>query len=103
MTEDDIRRMMAQPPGRPSEDSWEHGPDAVRDAGDPSARVAVEVSLVFGDQAELITPHHTAAAPLRVPAAELARQLGVNLAELPSTRFTAVIDGDVVTDARLAG
>ncbi|GAA3472666.1 hypothetical protein [Nonomuraea roseola] len=94
MTEDDIRRLMAQEPTRPSEDSWAHGPDAVRDAGDPSARVAARVLLLFGDQAEVLTPHHGALDPLRVPAASVAEQLGVEVAQLPGLQFLAVVDRD---------
>ncbi|MEV4059708.1 hypothetical protein [Nonomuraea dietziae] len=94
MTEDDIRRLMAHEPTRSSEDSWEHGPDAVRDAGDPSARVEARVLLLFGDQAEVLTPHHGALDPLRVPAAKLADELGVEVAQLPGVRFLAVVDGD---------
>lgn len=46
------------------------------------------VLLTVGDQAELVTHLHPAAAPLRVPAARIAEQAGLPANELPGRRFT---------------
>ncbi|HEV7934973.1 MAG TPA: hypothetical protein VGP70_22020 [Actinomadura sp.] len=68
---------------------------------DPS-RISVRVLLNFGDQAELVTPVHPASNPLRMPAADIARDVGLPAYELPGRHFTAVQDGDRLRDFRLA-
>lgn len=84
-------------------DAWEHGPDAAASIGEPPARVEARVLLLFGDQAEIVTPHHPVADPLRVAAAELAEQLGIEVRELSGRRFTAAIVGDQLREAELSG
>lgn len=84
-------------------EDWQTGRDASRTIGDPPARVEARVQLLYGSLAEVVTPYHPSDDPIRVPAAELAEQLGVALAELAGKRFTAAIDGDHVRDARLTG
>lgn len=61
----------------------------------------VTVLITIGDQAELVTPSHSADNPLRVPAAVIARDAGLPVNELPGRRFTAVRDGDTYRDFRL--
>ncbi|WP_433330010.1 hypothetical protein [Spirillospora sp. CA-294931] len=60
----------------------------------PQNRVSVKVLLLFGDQAELVTPEHPANAPLRVPAIQIARDADLPVNELPGRRFTAVRQDD---------
>lgn len=57
------------------------------------ARDTVQVLLLFGDQAELITPDHDAGAPLRMSAATIAADADLPVNELPGRRFSAVPDG----------
>ncbi|GLY81810.1 hypothetical protein [Actinoallomurus iriomotensis] len=64
-------------------------------------RVEVRVLLTVGDDAELVTLEHSAEAPLRVPAADIARDAGLPAGELPGRRFTAVRRGDGFQDFRL--
>ncbi|MBA9005983.1 hypothetical protein [Thermomonospora cellulosilytica] len=52
-------------------------------------RVKVRVLLTFGDQAELVTPTHSADNPLRVPAEQITRDTGLPAGELPGRQFTA--------------
>ncbi|MFI6603836.1 hypothetical protein ACIBHX_47035 [Nonomuraea sp. NPDC050536] len=47
----------------------------------------VRVVLTIGDQAELITPLHSAAAPLRISAVKVANEAGLPVNELPGRRF----------------
>lgn len=84
-------------------EDWQTGRDASRTIGEPPARVEARVQLLYGSLAEVVTPYHPSDDPLRVPAAELALQLGVTLAQLAGKRFTAKIEGDHVRDARLTG
>lgn len=56
-------------------------------------RVTVRVLLNIGDIAELVTPDHDYRDPVRVPAADIARDAGLPTNELPGRRFTAVPDG----------
>ncbi|MFV2172321.1 hypothetical protein ACFHW2_11935 [Actinomadura sp. LOL_016] len=55
-----------------------------------SERITVRVLLIFGDQAELVTPDHDHRDPLRVPAADIAGQAGLPANELPGREFTAL-------------
>lgn len=64
-------------------------------------RVEVRVLLTFGEWAELVTPRHTVVAPLRVPAADIARDARLPANELPGRSFTAVPDGESFRDFRL--
>ncbi|MEV4174003.1 hypothetical protein [Nonomuraea sp. NPDC049709] len=82
-------------------DDWETGPDAANAIGEPPARVEARVLLLYGAQAEIVTAHHPTTDPLRVPAAELALQLGVPVTELAGRRFTAAIVDDHVIEAEL--
>ncbi|WP_433445671.1 hypothetical protein [Nonomuraea sp. CA-141351] len=84
-------------------DEWETGPDAAASIGEPPARVEARVLLLYGQFAEIVTPHHPTDDPLRVPAAELAQQLGIEAEALPGRRFTATIVDDQVRDAELIG
>jgi hypothetical protein len=84
-------------------EDWEDSPDAARTASEPPARYEARVQLLFGERAEVVTEHHPADDPLRVPASELAAQLGVGLQELPGMRFTAEIAGEAVRNATLSG
>ncbi|MBB2909305.1 hypothetical protein FHS43_000551 [Streptosporangium becharense] len=56
----------------------------------------VRVLITVGDVAELITPRHPAAAPLRVSASRIAAQAGLPANELPGRAFTVqtLSDGD---------
>jgi hypothetical protein len=65
-------------------------------------RETVTVLLTIGDDAELITPKHDAAHPLRVPAAVIANDADVPVNELPGRKFTAIRDGDSYRDFCLA-
>jgi hypothetical protein len=64
-------------------------------------RVDVYVSITVGDEAVLVTPQHPANAPLRMPAATIARSAGLPENELPGRRFTAMQAGDELRDFRL--
>jgi hypothetical protein len=57
------------------------------------ARETVQVMLLFGDEAELLTPDHDHSNPLRMPAAVIANDADIPANELPGRRFTAVPDG----------
>ncbi|GAA1662406.1 hypothetical protein GCM10009733_070030 [Nonomuraea maheshkhaliensis] len=57
----------------------------------------VTVLLTIGEEAELITPHHDANAPLRVSAHRIAAQAGLPANELPGRRFT--VERLTATDA----
>ncbi|MCP9947257.1 hypothetical protein [Actinomadura madurae] len=52
-------------------------------------RITVQVMLTFGDTAELVTPDHDHRDPLRVPAADIARDAELPVNELPGRFFTA--------------
>lgn len=83
-------------------EAWELGPDASHGGGDPSAPMECRVLLLFGDQAEVVTSlQGRDDPPLRVPAAELAGLLGVDVGTLPGRRFSAVISDGVVSGAVL--
>lgn len=62
----------------------------------------VTVLLNYGDQALLITPDHDADNPLRVPAADIARDAGLPAGELPGRTFTARRTAGGYADYRLA-
>lgn len=64
-------------------------------------RVPVRVLLTFGDQAELVTPDHDYNNPLRVPAADIARDAGLPVNELPGREFTAERTGSGFRSFRL--
>lgn len=64
-------------------------------------RVETQVLLTVGDQAELITPEHTAENPLRMPMATIAQEAGLPENELPGRRFTAIRDGQSYRDFKL--
>jgi hypothetical protein len=74
-------------------DAFERDTAAARAAHAHAKRLEVRVLLTVGDDAELVTPDHSAEAPLRVPAADIARDAGLPANELPGRRFTAVRDG----------
>ncbi|MFF8656808.1 hypothetical protein [Streptomyces huasconensis] len=61
-----------------------------------SERVTVRVLLLFGDQAEIVAdvPAEERAEPVRYPAADIARALGLELGELPGRRLTASVGAD---------
>ncbi|KAB2370955.1 hypothetical protein [Actinomadura montaniterrae] len=69
--------------------------------------VTVRVLLTIGDIAELVTPDHDHRDPVRVPAADIARDAGLPANELPGREFTAIPDGagfrgyQLVDDPRL--
>lgn len=63
-------------------------------------RVECLVLLLYGRQAEVLTPDHGADNPLRVEAAGLARQLAVEVEQLPGMRFTAVLQGAALSDVQ---
>lgn len=65
------------------------------------ARVPVRVLITVGDDAELVTPWHTSAEPLRMPSAGIAADAGLPADELPGRRFTAVWDGERFRDFEL--
>jgi len=71
------------------------------DSGQAAERVTVRVMLLFGDQAELITPEHDHTAPLRVPAAVIADDADLPANELPGRRFTATRTADGYRDFQL--
>lgn len=83
------------------ENTWETGPDAAQSIAGRPARIEARVQLLFGARAEVVTAYHPSGDPLRVPAAELAEQLGLPVGELAGVRFTAEIVDDVVRAARL--
>jgi hypothetical protein len=64
-------------------------------------RVQVQVQLVSGDYAELVTPWHSAQAPLRVPASTIARDADLPVHELPGRWFTALGSHDALRGFRL--
>ncbi|MEV3980783.1 hypothetical protein [Nonomuraea sp. NPDC049758] len=85
-----------------TDNEWERGPDAAHAIGDAPERLEGRVLLLYGSLAEIVTAHHPTTDPLRVPAAELAEQLGIEAQALPGRRFTATIgNDDQVRDARL--
>jgi hypothetical protein len=70
-------------------------------------RVPVRVLLTFGEWAELVTPTRGANNPLRVPAADIIADTGIEPARLPGRKLTAVVtetleDGMTARDYRLA-
>ncbi|GAA2087802.1 hypothetical protein [Actinomadura alba] len=67
-----------------------------------STRVPITVLLTVGDQAELVTPMRGPKEPLRVPAAEIADDVGLPIDELPGRKLTAVLEGERLRDFRLA-
>lgn len=58
------------------------------------SREQVTVLLLFGDDAELITPDRDHTNPLRVPASVIAEDAGLPANELPGRDFTAVRTAD---------
>ena len=82
-------------------EDWENSPDAAYTEGEPPPRVEARVQLLFGDLAEIVTAYHPSDDPLRVPAAALAEQLGVELDALAGVRFIAEVVGEEVREARL--
>jgi hypothetical protein len=97
LVDEDVRRLLGASEGDERR-AWELGPDAAHGVGDPSAPVECRVLLLFGDQAEVVTPfQHRGDPPLRVPAAELAGQLGVDVGTLAGRRFSGVVaEGSVM-------
>jgi hypothetical protein len=67
-----------------------------------STRVPITVLLTVGDQAELVTPMRGPKDPLRVPSADIARDVGLPAADLPGRKLTAVMEGERLRDFRLA-
>ncbi|GAA4668083.1 hypothetical protein GCM10023347_21640 [Streptomyces chumphonensis] len=60
-------------------------------------RMPVRVLLLYGDQAELTTPHRSGSDPERIPANRIAADTGIPVTELPGERLTAVVDnGELV-------
>lgn len=55
-------------------------------------RVDVTVLLTIGDDAEITTPGHNANDPIRVPAATIAAQTGIDAKQLPGKKLTALVD-----------
>jgi hypothetical protein len=64
-------------------------------------RIQVQVLLLTGDYAELVTPWHTAQAPLRLPAAGIARDADLPVDELPGRWLTATGTKDTLHSFRL--
>lgn len=64
-----------------------------------SERVKVKVLLLVGDQAEVVANAGDAVDPVRYPAAEIARAVGLEARQLPGRRLTA----EVGRDDRLSG
>ncbi|MFJ6659690.1 hypothetical protein ACIQNG_25555 [Streptomyces sp. NPDC091377] len=56
-------------------------------------RIPVRVVLLFGDQAEITTPHRDHSDPERVPVDRLVRETGMARADLPGAELVAVVDG----------
>lgn len=56
------------------------------------ARIGVRVLLVAGETAELVTPEHDRHAPLWVPAADIASDVGMPANDLPGRRLTALVN-----------
>ena len=54
-------------------------------------RMPVRVLLMFGDQAELTTPHRDHTDPVRVPAADIAAALEVPAEQLPGRELVALV------------
>jgi len=67
---------------------------------DPESRVTASVVATMGGEAVVLTPWHGATDPLRVPAGQLAEQLGVGVEDLPGVRFEARFDDDKVCEPR---
>ncbi|MFD5266738.1 hypothetical protein [Streptomyces sp. NPDC058335] len=59
-----------------------------------SERVNATVLLLFGDQAEITTPHRDASDPERVPVARLVKETGIAREELAGAELVAVIGDD---------
>ncbi|TDD37871.1 hypothetical protein E1287_07390 [Actinomadura sp. KC06] len=57
-------------------------------------RIVVQVLLTVGGIAEVVTPEHDYRNPLRVPAADIARDAGLPANELPGRKFYAARSGD---------
>jgi hypothetical protein len=95
---DDVARLLGVRVAAEDADAWERGPDVSHGGGDPLAPMECRVLLLFGDQAEVVTPfQHRGDPPLRVPAAELAGQLGVDVGTLAGRRFSGVVaEGSVM-------
>ncbi|MBC6457266.1 hypothetical protein [Actinomadura sp. HBU206391] len=67
-----------------------------------STRVPITVLLTVGDQAELVTPMRGPKDPMRVPAADIARDVGLAADDLAGRKLTAVMEGERLRDFRLA-
>lgn len=62
--------------------------------------VTCQIVAVRGRQADVTTPGYPPSAPLRVDATGLARQLGVDVNQLPGMRFTADMQGAGLSDVK---
>lgn len=58
-----------------------------------SERVSVRVLLLFGDQAEVTTPHRDHTDPERVPVERIVTDTGIPKEELPGKWLVAVVEG----------
>lgn len=68
-----------------------------------SDRIRVRCVLVVGDQAEIAADAPDAVTPERYPAADVARQAGIAVKDLPGRRMTAAVgDDDRLRDFRTA-
>ncbi|MFE2045724.1 hypothetical protein ACFXAZ_33375 [Streptomyces sp. NPDC059477] len=56
-------------------------------------RVDAKVLLLFGDQAEITTPHRDHTDPERVPVDKLVRETGIAREDLVGSKVVAVVDG----------
>ena len=56
-------------------------------------RVNVRVLLLFGDQAEITTPHRDHTDPERVPVARLVAETGIPRDQLAGAELVAVVGG----------
>jgi hypothetical protein len=64
-------------------------------------RVTVRVSITVGPEAWVVTPRHDWKTPLKMLAADIARDAALPANELPGREFHAVPDGDGYRDFRL--
>lgn len=68
----------------------------------PDGRVELRVILNFGAESHAVTPWHTARNPMRLVAADIARDCGLPEGELPGREFTATGDETGLRDFALA-
>ncbi|MFF2522257.1 hypothetical protein [Streptomyces liangshanensis] len=59
-----------------------------------SASADVKVLLLIGDQAEIVADHPDAGDPVRYPAADIAKAVGLTVGDLPGRRLTATVGED---------